>query len=76
MATINTCDGTGVPIPDSTPVTGVLGNQYCDDARPLAQKYLDDLNDLHTQVAQQFQTRLNELRAAYHEKLKKLPDEY
>lgn len=75
MATKTTCDGTGVEIPSDTPVTGMFGHQYCEASRVVAESYLSDLNTLHTEMAQQFQTRLDELRSIYHEKLKELPDE-
>lgn len=75
MAKITTCDGTGVPIPEDTPATGIFGHQYSDDARPIAEKYLLDLDELHSRTAQRFQTELAELRALYREKLQQLPDE-
>ena len=74
MATINTCDGNGSPIPADTPCTGSFGKQYCDELRPVAEKYLADLNALHTRNAERFTLELSELRALYHEKLAELPD--
>lgn len=75
MATTTTCDGTGIPIPNDTPVTGHFGHQYCDEARAIAEKYLADLDELHTRKAQEFQAELADLRARYREQLKQLPDE-
>jgi hypothetical protein len=75
MATRTTCDGTGVVISDDTPVTGIMGHQYCDDARPVAEMYLADVSELHTKHAQAFTLELQELRARYREKLSQLPDE-
>jgi hypothetical protein len=75
MATVTTCDGTGVEIPAETPTTGQWGHQYSDAARPIAEAYLDDLSALHTKYAQLMQTELGELRARYREKLQQLPDD-
>lgn len=75
MAKVTTCDGTGVEIPDSTPVTGQFGHQYSDDARPIAEKYLADLDELHTETARVFQEKLGALRERYRERLRELPDD-
>jgi hypothetical protein len=75
VGAISVCDGTGEPLKDGTPVTGLLGKQYCDEARVIAEQYLADLNALHTESAITFMNRLTSLRAIYHEKLRKLPDE-
>lgn len=74
MATITTCDGNGTEIPADTPTTGPFGHQYSDAMRPIAEKYLVDLNDLHTQLAAAFKAGLEDLRNQYREKLRELPD--
>lgn len=74
MAKINACDGNGTPIPDDAPTTGPFGRQYCDELRPVAEKYLEDLNALHTRVAEAFKLELADLRASYADKLQSLPD--
>lgn len=75
MATVTTCDGTGVEIPPDTPTTGIFGHQYCDAARPIAETYLEEVETLHKRLAIQFQAELEELRARYRGQLKQLPDE-
>ena len=75
MARSTTCDATGVTIPEDTPTTGIFGHQYCDSARPLAEKYLEDLHDLHTRHAVAMQAELDEMRALYREKIATLPDD-
>lgn len=75
MGTKTTCDGTGVEIPDDTPTTGLFGHQYSDEARMYAEEYLENMSQLHTRYATNFQAELNELKALYREKLKELPDE-
>ena len=74
MAKITTCDGTGVEIPADTPPTGHFGHQYSDEARPIAQAYLDAVDAVHTEVAELFAERLASLRASYGERLRELPD--
>lgn len=73
MATNTICDGTGVEIPEDTPPTGLFGRQYSEGARPLAEKYLEELNALHTAAAESFQAQLDALRARYRH-LRTLPD--
>lgn len=75
MARVTTCDGTGIEIPEDTPVTGDFDHQYCDAARPIAEKYLEDLDNLHTRHAQSFQAELDDLRRLYREQLRQLPDD-
>jgi hypothetical protein len=75
MATITTCDGTGVEIPADTPTTGLFGHQYSEEARPIAEKYLAELDDLHTSAAIAFKNGLDSLRARYREQLRELPDD-
>lgn len=75
MATVNTCDGTGVPIPADTPVTGPFGHQYCDAARVVADEYLARRSAAHTEAAELFQRYLNDLRAECRAKLRQLPDD-
>ena len=70
-----TCDGTGVEIPEESPTTGMFGHQYSDKARPVAEQYLDAVNDLHTKAAQRFDEELSGLRAYYREQLDELPDD-
>ncbi len=74
MATITTCDGTGVEIPNGTLATGYFGHKYSDEARPIAEEYLAELNALHARSASAFTAELATLRARYSEKLRQLPD--
>lgn len=74
MAKTTSCDGTGVAIPDDTPATGHFGKQYSDAARPIAEKYLAGVDELHTETATVFQAKLDDLRARYREQLRELPD--
>jgi hypothetical protein len=76
MATVTTCDGTGVQIPVDTPTTGIFGHQYSDDARPIAEKYLAELDLLHTEAARAFQAKLDALRTVYRHQLRELPDDF
>ena len=75
MGRILTCDGTGVPIPDDTPTTGDLGRQYSDEARPIAQAYLDERDAIHTEHAEKFEAALEALRVKYRPQLAGLPDD-
>jgi len=75
MARATTCDGTGAQIPDDTPSTGLFGHQYSDEARPVAEGYLRELDALHTAASATFQRGLAELRDRYRAKLNTLPDE-
>lgn len=75
MAKKTTCDGTGVEIPDETPTTGFFGHQYCDEARSIAQKYLEEIDALHLECAIAFQLSLGRIRDSYREKLQQLPDD-
>lgn len=75
MATKNFCDGTGLEIPDDTPTTGVFKRQYCNPARIEAEKYLAELDELHTWAAQLYEAKREELRARYRAELQHLPDE-
>lgn len=75
MGRVTTCDGTGVPIADDTPKTGAYGHQYCEEARPIAEKYLADLDAIHTECAVAFQSKLDALRAEARKSLLQLPDE-
>lgn len=75
MAKATTCDGTGTPIPDDTPATGLFGHQYSDEARPIAEEYLREVNDLHTTTAAAFQRTLEAIRDRYRAQLRSLPDE-
>lgn len=75
MATITTCDGTGVEIPADTPPTGYLGHQYSEAARPIAEQYLAAVDTLHTETARDFEEKLAHLRTMYREKLRELPDQ-
>ena len=70
-----TCDGTGVIIPDDTPTTGPYRHQYCDEARPIAERYLRELDEIHTEAASEFQSKLNRLREEARKVLAQLPDE-
>lgn len=69
------CDGTGVEIPEDSPTLGHFGHQYSDEARVIAEEYLQALNDLHSEMASKFQADVDSLRAKYHERLAVLPDE-
>ncbi len=74
MATACVCDGNGSTIATDTPATGPYGRQYCDDLRPLAEKYLQEANDLHTALAEAYKADLATLREQYRDKLQNLPD--
>ncbi len=75
MSVLNHCDATGVEIPEDTPTTGHHGRQYSDEARPIAEQYLRELDEIHTVFAVAFQAKLTELRAKYREKIRELPDD-
>jgi len=75
MAVRNHCDGTGVEIPDDTPVTGMHGKQYSDDARPIAEAYLRELDEIHSEAAIAFQAKIIALRDKFRPQLKELPDD-
>lgn len=75
MAKKNFCDGTGLEIPEDTPTTGHFGRQYCNPARIEAEKYLAELDALHTEAAQFYESKREELRARYRAELQHLPDE-
>lgn len=75
MAKVTTCDGTGIEIPEDTPFTGEFEHQYCPAARHFAEKYLEDLDNLHTKHAEAFQLELDDLRKLYREHLRQLPDD-
>jgi hypothetical protein len=74
VAKITTCDGTGVAIPDDTPTTGAFQHQYCIEARPIAEKYLADVDELHTRCADMFKIGLELLREEARKSLNQLPD--
>lgn len=75
MAKITTCDGTDVEIPADTPITGLFGRQYSDAARPIAEKYLEEFDELHTKIAREMQAGIEALRARYRGELRQLPDD-
>ena len=75
MGVRTTCDGTGVPIPGDSPTTGLFGHQYCPEAREIAEKYLEEVDTLHSAMAETFGTALSEIRARYKQDLLQLPDE-
>lgn len=75
MAKKTTCDGTGIEIPEETPTTGHFGHQYSEEARPIAEEYLKEVDDLHTKAARFFEEGLAVLRGAYRERLAQLPDD-
>lgn len=75
MAKTTTCDGTGVEIPDDTPVTGHYGHQYADGARAIAEAYLAKVDEAHTEAAVLFAGRLERLRMEYRALLRELPDD-
>lgn len=56
----NFCDATGEEIAVDAQVTGPYGRQYADCIRPLAERYLSELNDL---------------RRSYRRVLSQLPDD-
>lgn len=74
MAGITVCDGTGVEIPEDAPTTGFFGKQYSDAARPVAEAYLAELNELHTAAHREFEVKLEALREKYRPQLRELPD--
>lgn len=75
MAKINTCDGTGVEIPENTPETGHFHHQYSDAARPIAEAYLRELDEIHTETAQAMKIKVEVLRSRYRALLRELPDQ-
>lgn len=75
MATKNFCDGTGVEIPDDTPITGHFGRQYSAEARAVAEEYLQLLDEAHTAAARHYENARENLRSLFRLKLAKLPDE-
>ena len=71
----NFCDGTGVEIPADAPTTGPYGRQYAELVRPIAEGYLTALNKLHTDVAEDYRRRREELRAKTRTSIATLPDD-
>ena len=70
------CDGCGEMMPEGKQparVGSVLARDYCECCQPVAKAYLALVNELHTDIASEWQRRLAAIRAKF-ANLPLLPD--
>ena len=62
------CDGCGEMMPEGkqpAKVGSVLARDYCECCQPIAKSYLALVNELHNDIATEWQRRLAEIRARF-----------
>lgn len=76
MATATICDGCSEVI-QGTPVR--LGHvhtcDYCDTCEPIAREMMAEMDNLHDQLANTWETKLSDIKVKARTKLKAIPDE-
>lgn len=76
MTSAVVCDGCHKVVKgEPTKFGHILESDYCEKCAPVAQSYLDEIDQLHDKVAEMYETGSAGIKVEYRKKLKGIPDE-